>query len=340
MCESFKMKRPSINRLLLPAIILFFLIDADVFSRTRVAILDFTAENTTQSSANAVRNLFEAALYGENAADILERNQMETILKEQGFSLSGCVDSSCAVQIGKLLSADMVVTGSLNRLGKYVINAKFVNVASGSVNFMETAETAEEHELKDQVYSMARKAARKMGSKTGGAPLFDFHKIAGNVKGGIQAFGAYAVPISATDTFIDPSVGAGFQLDLECLSSGSFQLLIFAGGDYIAQRNEDPSVDLERVSLYGGWVGPSVRVMLPWSFAIQANIGGGYARTVRLSERESVSSNDPLLLGDLEMKYYLYGPLFIAMHTAYLRVFYAGVDLSEMLYGAGVGYSL
>ncbi len=98
-----------ITILLRVIIILVFIIPVTELhsaEKKRVAILDFTTDNAPGTYGRAVRNLFEIALYKTRAVDILERNQMEKILKEQGFQLSGCADSSCAVEIGKILSAD------------------------------------------------------------------------------------------------------------------------------------------------------------------------------------------------------------------------------------------
>jgi len=59
---------------------------------------------------------------------------MDMILQEQGFQQSGaCNTSECQVQIGQLLGADRIITGSLTRVDKlYTLNLKLVNVESGA----------------------------------------------------------------------------------------------------------------------------------------------------------------------------------------------------------------
>jgi hypothetical protein len=78
-------------------------------TRKRGAILDFKAENTSESYAAGIRNIFEVTLHKSGTVDILERNQIKAIFDELELSMTGCTDESCAVQIGKHLSADMVV---------------------------------------------------------------------------------------------------------------------------------------------------------------------------------------------------------------------------------------
>jgi hypothetical protein len=132
----------------------------------KIALLDFTPENTQQTYARAVRNLFEVSLYKTGNFSILERNKVEMILKEQGFQLTGCIDTSCAVQIGKILSADMVVIGSLNKLGKYTVTAKFVNVRHGRIELAdsETAET--EDGIQNAVNVLAVRMAQNIANKS------------------------------------------------------------------------------------------------------------------------------------------------------------------------------
>ena len=65
----------------------------------------------------------------------MERAQMETILKEQGFAQSGACDGSeCAVEVGKLLSIDRMVVGSLGQIGSsWSLSLRAVDVSTGEV---------------------------------------------------------------------------------------------------------------------------------------------------------------------------------------------------------------
>ncbi|MBI9105068.1 MAG: hypothetical protein JEY99_21820 [Spirochaetales bacterium] len=55
-------------------------------------------------------------------------------MAETRFSNSGCVDESCAIEIGQLLSASEMIVGSLGKLGsRYVINVKLIDIATGRV---------------------------------------------------------------------------------------------------------------------------------------------------------------------------------------------------------------
>ena len=53
------------------------------------------------------------ALYKSGRYTIIERSKMDLVLKEIGFQLSGAVDPSRAVEVGKLLGAQYVVIGKV-----------------------------------------------------------------------------------------------------------------------------------------------------------------------------------------------------------------------------------
>jgi curli biogenesis system outer membrane secretion channel CsgG len=48
---------------------------------------------------------------------VIERKDIDVMLREQNFQLSGSVDDDSAVSIGKFLGATVVITGSVNGAG-------------------------------------------------------------------------------------------------------------------------------------------------------------------------------------------------------------------------------
>ncbi len=63
---------------------------------------------------------------------VIDRMQRENILTELEFSLSGCADESCQLQIGRMLTAKQIIVGSLGRIGNtYILNIKLIEVETG-----------------------------------------------------------------------------------------------------------------------------------------------------------------------------------------------------------------
>ena len=77
-------------------------------------------------------------IHETDAFVVIDRMQRESILREIEFSKADCTDEQCAVEIGKLLSASLIVVGSIGRVGsRYILNMKLVEVETG-----QTIETA------------------------------------------------------------------------------------------------------------------------------------------------------------------------------------------------------
>ena len=100
--------------------------------KSRVAVLPFTAVEVSPSEAKVVASLFETALVKTGVYNVIEQNQIADILKAQAFSLSGCTDDACAVEVGKLLAAELIVLGEISRVGgQYIATAKLIDVGLG-----------------------------------------------------------------------------------------------------------------------------------------------------------------------------------------------------------------
>ena len=63
---------------------------------------------------------------------IVERSEMKRLLDEQKFQYSGCVDITCAVDIGKLIGAKYIVVGSISKLGNiFSLDSRMISVETG-----------------------------------------------------------------------------------------------------------------------------------------------------------------------------------------------------------------
>ncbi|MDE2314709.1 MAG: hypothetical protein KGL04_11110 [Elusimicrobia bacterium] len=77
-----------------------------------VAVLGFSDYPGAPGSGQMVSQIFEPYLLtlGYN---VVERQQVQSVLQEQSFDLSGAVDMATTQQVGKLLGADALIMGSL-----------------------------------------------------------------------------------------------------------------------------------------------------------------------------------------------------------------------------------
>jgi hypothetical protein len=73
-------------------------------------------------------------LSGNSDIVLVERHQLESILNEQALSMTGLADSSKAREVGRLISAQYIITGTVTRDDAWLrIDAKVINTNTGKV---------------------------------------------------------------------------------------------------------------------------------------------------------------------------------------------------------------
>jgi|GEM_PF-4724859 len=101
----------------------------------KLAVLDFTESNSITDFSLAVSEELRIHLAVNNAAlTIVDRAATERVMEEQRLSTSPLFDENKAASLGKLVSADAIVTGTMTRQGGSLrVTAKLISVETGAV---------------------------------------------------------------------------------------------------------------------------------------------------------------------------------------------------------------
>ena len=127
-----------------------------------IAVLEFEGNNISSSEVRALTNRLRSELVGKDQLTIIERGKMEEILKEQAFQQTGCVSSECAVEVGKMLGVQNIITGSISKVGNiYSVEARAVSVASGEI--IKTAVYDHSGDIGGLLTQGMRKVAEELG---------------------------------------------------------------------------------------------------------------------------------------------------------------------------------
>ena len=127
-----------------------------------IAIVDFEGNGIASSEARALTDRLRTELLGTSQFKIIERGNMEEILQEQAFQQSGCVSSECAVEVGKLLSVENIIIGSISRVGSInSVTARVVSVETGEI--IRTAVYDHTGDLGSLLTEGMKKVAQKLG---------------------------------------------------------------------------------------------------------------------------------------------------------------------------------
>ena len=118
------------------------------FSLETVAIIDFEGIGISESEARALTQRLTSEIVEIGKFTVVERSEMKRLLDEQKFQYSGCVDVSCAVEIGKLLGAKSMVVGTISKLGNsYSVDSRLIDVKTAenyvSANYTTTKDLSD-----------------------------------------------------------------------------------------------------------------------------------------------------------------------------------------------------
>ena len=151
-------------------IFLIVLITIPVLSqeKMRIAILDLKADGVSKRTARAISNMIRNEFINIGKFTVIERAQMDSILKEQGLQQTGCTDSACAVQLGKLMSTRKILIGEVMPIGKSIlITVRIIDVEKGVSEFA----AKEKAPTEDQLDVAASKITSKLASRIRGVKV-------------------------------------------------------------------------------------------------------------------------------------------------------------------------
>ena len=103
-------------------------------AKESVAVLDLEGRGISAMEAATLTDRMRSELVKTGAVTVVERGQMQEILSEQDFQLTGCTSDECAVQIGELLGVTTMFAGSIGKIGNtYTIDVRTIDVQRGSI---------------------------------------------------------------------------------------------------------------------------------------------------------------------------------------------------------------
>ena len=105
-----------------------------------VAVLDFDAKGIPEYEAETLTERLRSEIANTNAFRITDRKLLDKIINEQALQQSGCTTDECAAEVGQLLGAQYMISGSIGKLGDtFTVDVKLVSVTTGAAERTKTA---------------------------------------------------------------------------------------------------------------------------------------------------------------------------------------------------------
>lgn len=155
-------------------------------SKITVAVVDFTDQTGKglQNIDEVSTEILSTLLHKAGNFTVVERAKLKSIITEQGFTMSGLVDSTkTAVQVGKLLGANFLITGSVLTYGEKIVkfngygistekiltelnlNIKVLDMNTGNIEYASLLSAQDEVLNSDNYYTTSNFKVRKLLQK-------------------------------------------------------------------------------------------------------------------------------------------------------------------------------
>ena len=108
----------------------------EAVKKPNYAVVNLKAgSGVSDGECELISDRIRTELFKTSKVNVMERAQMQEILKEQGFQKSGaCTDDACMVELGQMLGVQTLVIGSLGKLGSmFMINIRGIDVQTAQV---------------------------------------------------------------------------------------------------------------------------------------------------------------------------------------------------------------
>lgn len=141
--------------------LVYLFIAMNIFTQPKVAVLNAVIPDTMDSSVIVpVTDKIEEELVASGKYTVLDRINIEQVLQEKEFQLSGLVKDTEIKKAGEYLGADLVVVARVSRIeNTFFISAKMIDVKTGAI----TAQTSDQQEGSGAVlFNIAQNVGRKL----------------------------------------------------------------------------------------------------------------------------------------------------------------------------------
>jgi len=103
--------------------------------KTAVAVMNLKGSGISEQDTRFLTDRLTIELQRSGVFDVLERDKMDEILKEQGFQQTGaCDETACLVEAGRMLPVQKMIGGSFGKIGDvYAAQLRLIDLKTGKV---------------------------------------------------------------------------------------------------------------------------------------------------------------------------------------------------------------
>ncbi|MDD5067357.1 MAG: carboxypeptidase regulatory-like domain-containing protein [bacterium] len=130
----------------------------------KVAVLPFknsTAAAQRDDYGAAVADMITTAIVKSKKLNVIERENLQKILKEQELWLSGMVDAGTTKKIGQITGVSFIITGSVSKLGTFIeLDVRMLDTETGKIVVTENDKANSEEQLRSAIERLVVKLVK------------------------------------------------------------------------------------------------------------------------------------------------------------------------------------
>jgi TolB-like protein len=173
-------------------------IDARITAKSKIALINFNSPSV--SFSDYVLDELTANLVNSGCLEVVDRKEIDLIRGELDFQYSGDVDDNSMQELGRMLGAQSIVSGSLTDIGgTYRIVIRVLNVQTARIEALYRTNIVNDNKVKALIGGTAKPAkkpvtaADKIGTGALNIILGLGSYIEGDIAGGIMCTAGYAI---------------------------------------------------------------------------------------------------------------------------------------------------
>jgi hypothetical protein len=257
------------------------------FSRKKIAVLDIGANNVQASYGNIVRNSLEVSLFNTDIFQLLDRDELKTAASRLKLGIGSNSSEDDIIKLGKSVSADFLVSGSIDKIDDIKITFKVYSIKEGIVIIAYSREISSVEKIDDAVKVLTDKILRDINTYvTKGrikSPVFENHRVF------VGGHGDYNMPKGSLKTLLKTSIGFGFGFEIDNMLTDNNYFGVDIGYSRMSgKENSNDSAVFIPVLLAGGYRWYAAR----W-LCVKGEIGGGFSMvTLKHGEGEGFNMTD------------------------------------------------
>jgi len=122
-----------------------------------IAVMNFEANNCPSSMGRAVSDMMTGKLFECPQFILLERSRLQLASLQYGKRHNDVQDPSRAAAIGRMVSVQKVIVGSVNKIGYFRIETRIIDVKTGAIDVSLPVTAHNEFDIQNAVEAMAER---------------------------------------------------------------------------------------------------------------------------------------------------------------------------------------